>query len=90
MSLAINLDHVTAVLLADGWHTVVDKSFVLDSYEFITETAEQRRKGDFKLVHGGGDSGICATGFACKTEVGDHLAGPLPSVLAVRFTDPNS
>jgi hypothetical protein len=35
MSLAINPEKVTRVLLSDGWHKVHD--FFIDSYEFIRE-----------------------------------------------------
>jgi len=38
MSLAIDIDRVTAVLLADGWHQVEEESFVLDSYEYVYRT----------------------------------------------------
>lgn len=74
MSLAIEVDEVAGVLLADGWHVVDDDSFDLDSYEFL--------HGEVPL-HLGGQSGICATGFAFK-EGGDVVLGPLTSILAVR------
>ena len=35
MSLAIDVDNITHVLLADGWHEVHDASFGTDSYEFV-------------------------------------------------------
>jgi hypothetical protein len=35
MSLAIEVDDITHVLLADGWHTVHDASFGIGSYEFM-------------------------------------------------------
>ena len=35
MSLAIDVDDITHVLLADGWHEVHDASFGTDSYEFM-------------------------------------------------------
>ena len=79
MSLAIEIDDVRAVLLADGWHTVLGDSFNLDSYEY--------HWGDDGM-HGGGDSGICSTGFSCdeRDDAGHThcLYGPLTSVLAVR------
>jgi hypothetical protein len=65
VSLAIDIDKVSAVLLADGWHTVADDSLVIDSYEYVC--------GD-DLVHGRGDSGVCATGF-CFLEDFDLNAG---------------
>lgn len=75
MSLAIDVDNVTAVLLADGWHTVVDDSFNLDAYEYTWQG---------EALHGGGQSGVCATGYAFTDSDGDSLAGPLTAILAVR------
>lgn len=81
MSLAIEVDDVTAVLLADGWHTVANKSFALDSYEYVWGADDQ-------VMHGGGNSAICATGFTFTTENGSTMvAGPLTAVLAVRIGD---
>ena len=42
MSLAINIDALNGVLLADGWNTVADKSCDIDSYGF------SGRKGGLK------------------------------------------
>lgn len=80
MSLAINTDHVTAVLLTDGWHDVTDASFDLDAYEYVW--AGER-------MHAGGNSGICATGFSFKTLDGDDLSGPLTAIQAVRHRKPS-
>lgn len=80
----IDVDKVEAVLLADGWHEVADQSFSLDSYEFVWANAHQRSTGDFTLMLGGGQSGICATGFAFQDPDGQTLAGPMTAVLAVR------
>lgn len=84
MSLAINPDNVVAVLLADGlgWHEVAGDSFDLDSYEFIEPHPNPDRDG--LVLHGGGQSGVCATGFAFMDTGGDWLCGPLTAVLAVR------
>ena len=82
MSLHIDPAKVVGVLLADGWHDVADASFTLDSYEYVE---------DDLVLHGGGQSGVCAAGFAF-TEAsvpgpsfdGRRLiAGPLTAVLAV-------
>jgi 5-methylcytosine-specific restriction protein A len=35
MSLAIDVKLVTDVLLGDGWHRCVERTFTLDSYEFL-------------------------------------------------------
>jgi hypothetical protein len=85
MSLAIDVDRVSAVLLADGWHEVAAGSFTLDSYEYVWWPSEQARaRGDFDLLHGGGRSGVCATGFQL-TSGDDLIAGPLTAILAVRI-----
>lgn len=76
MSLAIQCKDVAEVLLADGWHEVELGSFDLDAYEFLN---------DEELVHGGGKSGVCATGFVFKSAAGDMYMGPLTSILAVRI-----
>lgn len=78
MSIAIQVDNVTAVLLADGWHDVADDTFDLDSYEYL--------HGDH-LLHGGGNSGVCATGFTFRETGGQLLSGPLTAVLAVRHKE---
>lgn len=76
MSLYINVDLVTEVLLADGWHAVADDSFTLDSYEF--------HWNDQLLLRGGQVDGVPSTGFFFIEHMGDVVTGPLTSVLAVR------
>ena len=79
MSLAIQCDNVKRVLLSDGWHTVYEDSFGLDSYEYLW--------GD-KVMHGGGNSNVCATGFVFQEKNKKklkNLAGPLTSIFAVEF-----
>lgn len=76
MSLSIDVDEVTAVLLADGWHTVVDESFTLDAYEFHWQ-------GQL-LVGGGTVQGVPSTGFEFHGPDGQVWVGPLTSVLAIR------
>ena len=79
MSLAIDVDNVARVLLADGWHTVHQKgkvsTFTLDSYEYIWEG---------ETMHGGGRSGVCSTGFTFKDQdTALWVSGPLTAILAV-------
>jgi hypothetical protein len=88
VTLAIEVDDVVEVLLADGWHRVADKSFELDSYEYIHGTDS---RGEFVMRHGGGQSGISATGFVFKEEGQDALIyGPLTAILAVRTRSSDS
>jgi hypothetical protein len=83
MSLSIVAETVVAVLLADGWHRVDPNSFGLDSYEFVESE-------DGYVLHGGGDSGVCATGFSFMSDDLDQqgeqvfIQGPLTAILAVK------
>jgi hypothetical protein len=83
VSLAIDIDNVDAVLLADGWHHVEDGSFVLDSYEYL---------GGVRLDYE--HCGWPAIGFSFLEEreenagaafKGDkrRVSGPLTAILAV-------
>lgn len=74
MSLAIDTNTVTEVLIAGEWYAVENQSFDLDAYEFMWE-------GD--CVHGGGTSGVCSTGFGF-THQGATINGPLTAIQAVR------
>jgi hypothetical protein len=82
MSIAIEIDGVKQVLLSDGWHIVGeneegDSTFALDAYEYLW--GEQ-------VVHGGGSSGVCSTGFVFFDDSTQNwVAGPLTAVLAVRY-----
>jgi hypothetical protein len=63
MSLNIDSDKIEAVLLVDGWYEINPGSFDLDAYEF--------RDGSVHPIHGGGQSGVCATGF--RVRVGNSV-----------------
>ena len=76
MSLYIEVDDVAAVLLADGWHRVKDKSFELDSYEFA--------HGETPRLLGGVCEGVCSTGAVWTEPDGAQIYCPLTAVLAVR------
>ena len=88
MSLAIDIDRVDAVLLADGWHEVVDFSFALDAYEYVWYSGGRTRwdgsdrepvvfvMGD--EAHGG------YTGYSFREPDGRIVAGPCAAILAVR------
>lgn len=85
MSLEIQIGQIRAVLIADGWHEIVPGSFDLDSYEFLDGA---------DLVHGGGASGVCSTGFSyvaqspSGTPGTSRICGPLTAILAVAETVP--
>jgi hypothetical protein len=40
MSLAIDPESVTAVLLADGWHNVNTSTFTIGTYEFVSTSSD--------------------------------------------------
>jgi hypothetical protein len=84
MSLAIDVDKVKAVLLADGWHDVKDASFSLDSYEYLWYGDGDDRRDPMILLGGGDEPLIPARGFTFTTTDDDLLSGPLTSILAVR------
>jgi hypothetical protein len=76
VSIAIRIDEVTRVLLADGWHEVKDNSFKMDYYDYVTAPAEYKEwKGQdtvFSFIEGNGDA----------------LFGPVTSILAVSRPTP--
>lgn len=89
MSLLIEIDKVTEVLLADGWH-VVDwnapgkvSSFEIDAYEFLRYRADENHRDHVTAVGGGEVSGVSAVGATWQT-AGIQIACPFPSILAVK------
>ena len=79
MSLAIDIDEVSEVLLADGWHAVLDESFYVDAYEILGDTRPSKMRVDYS--HG--------AGFAFKETLpksGEVVwtKGPMESVIAMR------
>ncbi len=79
MSLAIDIHKVESVLLPDGkWYAIADKSFKLDSYDFVEEG---------KTVVGGGQvQGVPSTGATWKDNMGKRFACPLTAILAIRYS----
>ena len=80
MSLAIQMNDVSEVLLSDGWHKVKMESFIIDHYEFMDGDAD---------VHSSGDNGICENGFSFSEASPDGVTfvtvcGPLTSILAIK------
>ncbi|QDM55955.1 hypothetical protein SEA_TRAX_68 [Gordonia phage Trax] len=71
MSLEIEVDAITSVLLTDGrWYRAVD--FCLDAYEYV----------DFLV--GGQDRRVSATGFQFRQPGSKGwITGPLTSIVAV-------
>jgi hypothetical protein len=89
MSLAIDIEKVSDVLLADGWHHVEfakgKSTFIIDAYDFL----QHREEGREPLIHvsGGTVAGVPSTG----AEWLEHESGksyvvtcPLTAILAVK------
>ena len=77
VSLYIDVDRVTNVMIGANWYEVAKGTFDLDSYEYHHQD---------NVLHGGGQSGVCATGFAFETRDGACMAGPLTAIQAVRYS----
>ncbi|PZS22128.1 MAG: hypothetical protein DLM60_05005 [Pseudonocardiales bacterium] len=85
--MAIDVDEVTAVLLADGWYDVANESFNVDSFEFVWHHPGPQLdqfEREFEVLHSRGTNGVCATGFEFTTTEGTAIAGPLTAILAVK------
>jgi hypothetical protein len=73
MSLPIDVDNITHVLLADGWHEVHDASFGTDSYEFV----RREGAGDSPMLGGGQEKqDIAAAGHRGSTSRQQDSASP--------------
>ena len=85
MSLNIDVDDVVKVNISGTWHDVYQynegvSSFFLDAYEFIYDSI---------LLYGGGQEGVCATGFTfVDDDTNLKISGPLTSITAVMYNDP--
>ena len=72
MTLAIDVTKVRAVLLADGWHRIADKSLVVGVYEFLQSERTTSADG-----HG-------AMAYQFTDDAGYVLCGPVTAILATR------
>jgi hypothetical protein len=77
MSLAIDVDIIEKVLLADGWHEVADASFEIDSYEYV-------HRGQ-AVLSAGAIPGLIAMGAQWKEPSGTVIACPITAILAVMW-----
>jgi hypothetical protein len=73
---AIELENISAVLLADGWHDVRDSSFEIGDYNFIHDKEVR--------FAGGSLPGISSKGARWTETADKHIYCPLNSILAVR------
>jgi len=91
MSLAIEIDRVEQVLLADGWHALTDASFAVDDCVFTegnTGDAFVEKKVRARL--GGGQGPGAASKAAKWEELGPEggtfsVGCPLTAILAVKW-----
>ena len=76
MALTIDVERVTAVLLADGWHYIQPRSFHIDPYAFTSgETVVAKPQPGYF--------------FAKIDQISremQYFLGPLDCVMSVRFT----
>ena len=85
MSLAINVERVKAVLIGNEWLECRPGSFDLDAYEFGQGDITSREEDPFHIVHGGGQSGVCATGFTFLGTDDQRYGGPLTAIQTVKY-----
>lgn len=94
MSLAIDVDRVSGVLLADGWHEVGGRSFGMDAYEYLWFGGWERgtmnydhcppdREPPDPIVFEVGKY-TSYLGFEFTDDKGQLLSGPVTAILAVR------
>jgi hypothetical protein len=82
MSLAIEVEQVSDVLLADGrWYVVDGASFDVDSYEFVHD--------ERTALEGAQDTLIASTGFTFRIG-NERMSGPLTSILAIKVKVPRN
>jgi hypothetical protein len=76
MSLAINPELITKILLADGWHEVEPNSLIIDAYEYVED-------GVF-LFGGSSTNSLTDTGASWREKDGTRVDCPMTAILAVR------
>jgi hypothetical protein len=96
VSLAIDLDAVTRILLPNGWHEIERGTLVIDSYELHHSDPSVSAWPGAWPVRAGMDPDVPTLGFrarrvALKTPSALHgpamdLAGPITSLLAVEVS----
>jgi hypothetical protein len=77
MGAPIEVSDVIAVLLKDGWHRVVEKTFEVGKFEFAKLTDVQMASGSAP--------GVSTTGARWKESEGQWVSCQMPNVIAVKF-----
>jgi hypothetical protein len=85
MSLAIDVERVSAVQITGQWYDVLPtadgvSSFSIDAYEFVWDHGE----GNIEVMHGGGENGICSKGAIFKHTLNEWIAVPFDRIQAVK------
>jgi hypothetical protein len=80
MSLAIQIEDVSAVMIGGVWLEVKAKSFDLDSYEFMAGNPMENWRA---CLHSVREFGVRATGFTFQDDKA-WISGPLTAIQAVR------
>jgi len=83
MAIIADIDKVDEVLLSDGWHIVVDKTFSIDVYEYIWKTEDGERT--IWSSEEGGTLGFEFIELDTRDETSKHsLLGKLSDIKAVK------
>jgi hypothetical protein len=84
VSLAINLDTVRRVLLADGWHDIKIGSLSFDSFEAHHDDVAMEHGLTHWPLRAGRAGDVSAMGFRfTRRDDGTEVTGPLTSLLAL-------
>jgi len=91
MSLAIYEGKVRRVLLSDGWHKVVESTFILDAYEYL-EGEGFDNENKIRITGGGNSTGFKFASYRLRDRA-EHpedvelvtIAGELSSIIAVEL-----
>lgn len=81
MSLAIDVDKITGILIGNEWYTVADNSFDCDAYEFIHEG---KTIASLKSESTGFTFKLLDSASVHEYSVGGWISGPLSAIRAVR------
>lgn len=79
MSLSLEPENVTALLLADGWHEAIPGTLFFDAYEFIDPNNEKITG----ILFSGG-LGFEFSEIVRPDADPTQIAGPVSSILAIR------
>jgi hypothetical protein len=90
MSLAIKVHKIKRVLLIDGWHEIMDDTFIIDAFEIVEEGFEDDKKVYEVILKGGAIKEITSTGCGwiekrASSGINREVYCPITSVLAISY-----